>query len=842
MSNATISPSLRELLTPTARGRDARPSVQGKFLYAGGETFYPRGVTYGAFRPRAGGEQFPRPAQVRGDFERMAANGINAVRTYTVPPEWLLDLAERCGLRMMIGLPIELHAGHVADKRSAPEIMGMAREWVSGCAGHPAVLCYTIGNEFPAGLVRWHGRRRVERYLKRMYDAVKAADPLGLVTYVNYPSTEYLDLPFLDFVCFNVYLESRAALDAYLARLQNIAGDRPLVMAEIGLDSRRNGEDVQATALDWQIRTVFAAGAAGIFVYAWTDEWFAGGDDVLDWDFGLVDRQREPKPALASVRHAFAESPFSPDMAWPRISVVVCSHNGSRTIADTLDGLSRIVYPNHEVIVIDDGSTDATAAIATEFDVRLLRTANVGLSAARNTGMAAATGEIVAYIDDDARPDPHWLTYLAHTFMTTDCAAAGGPNIPPPDDGPIAGCVANAPGGPNHVLLTDREAEHIPGCNMAVRRACLEAVGGFDPRFRTAGDDVDLCWRLEERGWTVGYSPAAVVWHHRRNSVRAFWRQQVGYGGAEALLEAKWPRKYNAVGHLSWRGRLYGRGLAAALSGRRGRIYQGVWGSAPFQSLYRPPPGVLASLTAMPEWWLAVAALAVLALLGLHWAPLLAVLPLLAIAVGLPVTQASIAAASSSFTWGPAVPRTAHRLRLLTAMLYLLQPLARLYGRLRHGLSPWRWRGSRGVALPRTRTAKVWSERWRSPDDRLHALRSLLLADQIVVRRGGDFDRWDLEVRGGLFAVARVLMVVEDDDTGQLVHFRSWPRWSLGGVVLFGLVAFLTAVAVLGDAWLVAFVIGLGALVVAGRMLWEGAAAIATVRRAFARSQGGSSA
>src|SRR5439155_9858763 len=121
-----------------------------------------------------------------------------------------------------------------------------------------------------------------------------------------------------------------------------------------------------------------------------------------------------------------------------------------------------------------------TAAIAQEYDVRVIRTENRGLSQARTTGMSEATGEIVAYIDDDARPDPHWLQYLAATFTSTDHVGVGGPNIAPPGDGPIAECVANAPGGPLHVLLTDRLAEHIPGCNMAFRKSALEAIGGFD--------------------------------------------------------------------------------------------------------------------------------------------------------------------------------------------------------------------------------------------------------------------------------------------------------------------------------------------------------------------------
>jgi len=73
---------------------------------------------------------------------------------------------------------------------------------VRSCAGHPALLAYSLGNEIQAHVARWYGRRRVERYLERLYYVVKNEDPEGLVTYVNYPSTEYLELPFLDFLCY----------------------------------------------------------------------------------------------------------------------------------------------------------------------------------------------------------------------------------------------------------------------------------------------------------------------------------------------------------------------------------------------------------------------------------------------------------------------------------------------------------------------------------------------------------------------------------------------------------------------------------------------------------------
>ena len=817
--------------------RTPRPSVRGKFLFVGDEKLYVRGVTYGAFTPDADGNEYHDLGTVERDFAQMAANGINAVRIpHTTPPRALLDIASRHGLRVMIGLSAEQYVGYLIDRPpGAPDVEALIRSRVRACAGHPALLCYALGNEIPALMARWLGRRKVERYLERLYRIVKQEDPEGLVTYVNYPTTEYLRLPFLDFVCFNVYLESQDRFEAYLARLQNIAGDRPLFMSELGLDALRNGEAGQARSLDWQVRTAFAAGCGGVFVFAWTDEWYRHGHDVEDWSFGLTRADRSEKPALETVREAFAEAPFAPSIPWPRISVVVCSYNGGRTIRDSLEGLRRLDYPNYDVIVVDDGSTDNTAAIAGQYDVRLIRTPNRGLSSARNTGLAAATGEIVAYLDDDAYPDPHWLTYLAATFLSTSHAGVGGPNIAPAGDGPIAECVARAPGGPVHVLITDREAEHIPGCNMAFRAACLEAVGGFDPRFRTAGDDVDLCWRLQDRGWTLGFHPAAMVWHHRRNSVLTYWRQQIGYGRAEAMLERKWPEKYNDVGHVRWTGRMYGSGLPYILGWRRARVYHGVWGAAPFQSLYEPAPTLLASLPQMPEWHLMTATLVAVATLSVAWSPLRLALPFCLAAFVPSVAQACLGGARARFPDAlGGIARWARR--VLTATLHLIQPIARLRGRIQEGLTPWRRRCPRRPGPLWPVTASVWSERWLEQDQRLRAMETDLRADGVCAVRGERDARWDLEVRGGSFGAARLLMGVEEHAGGkQLVRVRWWPVMPAAGPLVALVFALLTRGAVRDHAWVAAAVLGVGALLSAARAIEQCSAATATVREVVDR-------
>lgn len=794
-------------------GFQTRPKVEGKFLFVGEEKFWIKGVTYGTFRPDEKGREFHDPKKVELDFRLMAENGINALRTYTVPPRWLLDLAQDHGLRVMVGLPWEEHIAFLEDGKRSRSILRRVAEGVGACSGHPAVLCFVVGNEIPAPIVRWHGRRAVERFVRKLFLAAKDEDPEALVTYVNYPSTEYLELDFLDFVCFNVYLESEDKYRAYLARLQNLAGHKPLVMAEIGLDSRRNGLEAQASSLRWQIRSAFSAGCAGTFVFSWTDEWFRGGYDIEDWDFGLTTRHRQAKPALAAVRDAFSELPFPKDLEWPQISVVVCSYNGSRTITDTLKGLRALRYPNFEVIVVDDGSTDSTASIAMEWGARVIKVPNGGLSRARNIGLEAAKGQIVAYIDDDAYPDPDWLQYLAAGFLETDMVALGGPNIPPPGDGPIADCVANAPGGPVHVLLTDQVAEHIPGCNMAFRKEALEAVGGFDPQFRIAGDDVDVCWRLQERGWRIGYCPGAVVWHHRRNSLKAYIRQQKNYGRAEALLEKKWPQKYNRAGHLSWAGRLYGGGLFRPPWLLPPRIYHGVWGSAPFQSLYGPSPGKWSSLPMMPEWYLMMLLLGGLGLLSLLWRPLEGALWVLGGFVFLSLAQAWASASTARFSknghgrWPDLV------LRFLTASLFLVQPAARLWGRITNGLTPWRRTGSGGWSLPRPVTRSFWSEHWRSTQERLSSLESILKAHGAVVEWGGDYDRWDLEVRGGLLGSVRLLMAVEEHGAGkQQVLVRLWPRFTVAGWIAVLVAAAMGLLAFRDGAWLVGAILWLCSL------------------------------
>ena len=815
----------------------ARAEVAGKFFRRADEKLYLKGVTYGPFRPGDDGVSYRRDAAER-DFARIAAEGINTIRLYTAPPAWLLDTAFEHGLLVLAGVAWEQHVTFLDERRRAASITERVARQVDACAGHPALLAWAVGNEIPAPIARWHGASPVRGFVERLHATVKSVDPGALVTYVNYPSTEYLELDFLDFLCFNVFLEDPDRYEAYLYRLQNIADERPLVLTEIGLDSGTHGEEAQAASLDWQLRGAFRAGCAGAFVFSWTDEWHRGGHDIEDWRFGITDRRRRPKPGLAAVRRAFADVPMPPPADGPLVTVVICTYNGERCLEETCAAVQRVEYPNIQGIVVDDGSTDRSAEIAREHGFEVISTPNRGLSAARNTGLENARGEIVAYIDDDAAPDPHWLLYLVEAFQRTGAGAAGGPNLPVPGDGAVADAVSIAPGNPTHVLVGDREAEHVPGCNSAFCADVLREVGGFDPRFRVAGDDVDACWRVLDRGYRIAYSPGAMVWHHRRPSVRGYLRQQRGYGRAEAMLERKWPERYSAGGHVTWRGRVYGPTAPRHPTGPlRWRIYHGTWGTAPFQSLYEPARGNLDAVLLMPEVYLAIGLVALLVALGLAWSPLFLLAPVLVLSAGALSIRAVWTAVRARFPTPGLSARERLLRRALIAFLHVAQPLARLEGRLRHGLTPWRRRGDRGHALPVGRRFEHWRETWLDPSAWLRHFEAALVADGAVVRRGSDFDDWDLEVRGGTLAGTRVWTVVEEHGAGrQLARVRCRPVWLRVAPLFVMVLAVLCVAAALDGAVVAAVALALLAAALAARTVSEAASAMAIATRALAKA------
>jgi O-antigen biosynthesis protein len=656
-----------------------RVQVDGKLFRLAGHRFYVKGFSYGPFETNSAGEHLPERDRLRTDLALMRSLGANVVRLYSAPSAGVLDELLEFGVRAIVDAPWEKHRCFFEDWSARQGARDNVEHIAKSIGDHPALLAVSVVNEIPNDVVRFYGHQRIERFLIELNDAVKQIAPACLTTFANYPTTEFFQPEGFDFCSFNVYLHDLNRLGAYLDRLQHIAGDRPLVLSEFGLDSFREGEGPQANLLAEHIRTVFQHGLAGSVIFSFTDEWFTGGRLLDQWGFGVTRADRTLKPAAAAVQQAWTQAPFSQTSKLPKVSVVVCAYNAARTLRECLKSLGEIDYPDYEVILVDDGSKDETPAIAAEFpQVVYIRQPNRGLSVARNVGAEHAAGEIVAYTDADCVADADWLRCLVQAMQTQQVDAIGGPNITPHADGWAAQCVAVSPGNPSHVMVDDCRAEHIPGCNMAFRREALHRLGGFDPQYRQAGDDVDMCWRLLDEGGSIGYAPGGFVWHHRRETVKAYLKQQVGYGKAEALLHFKHPQRFSVAGHCSWHGRIYGSGTAG-LPIVPERIYYGPFGFAPYQVVYRHNHyGMWACVTWL-EWHIVAAFF--FALGFLFW-------PLWVITAAL---WSATLAVTVNAAWEAPLPKDAPWwCRPLVAVLHVVQPALREWRRLTYDLSLWR--------------------------------------------------------------------------------------------------------------------------------------------------------
>jgi glycosyltransferase involved in cell wall biosynthesis len=468
-----------------------------------------------------------------------------------------------------------------------------------------------------------------------------------------------------------------------------------------------------------------------------------------------------------------------------KVSVVVASYNGAATLDACLSGLTQLEYPDYEIIVVDDGSKDRTPEITAQYDIHTIRVPNGGLSRARNLGIEAATGDIVAFIDSDAYPDVNWLYYIVTAMEEQNGAAAGGPNIPPPGDGFIAECVDCSPGNPTHVLLDDSRAEHIPGCNMAFRKQALREIGLFDATHRTAGDDVDVCWKLLVRNKTIAFSPGAVVYHHRRGTVKGYLKQQRGYGFAEAHLQCRYPGRYNFSGCQVWRGNIYDtphtglreNGVPLLFNSR---VYQGTLGGAQFQSVYQPFLTWWFQIFTAAEWQgLTVLTLASGAA-GLYqqapgaWVATGAGILQLLLGVGSAVLCAT--QSSRRAPW-----KGLQRTRGVTTVsfLHLAQPLARAWGRIKGW---WAQRNEEIIFPPSRRLYGNLLQR----DQFLHRLPEHLKSCGWMCDLSSEWSETDLEIPGPGPCRLSITTVYEDDvaHSCHYIRYRVKSQMKPGGYVM----------------------------------------------------------
>ena len=192
------------------------------------------------------------------------------------------------------------------------------------------------------------------------------------------------------------------------------------------------------------------------------------------------------------------------------VSVVVASFNGERFLRETLESVFAQDYDPFEVVFVDDGSSDGTAEIARSFPLRYVYQENAGLPAARNAGVALATGELIAFVDDD--------DVWPRTKLGVQASYLG--------EHQKVGCVL----GRNEWIVEDGveppklerdpifdELGGIQLVTMMIRRSAFEALGGFDPTYRYA-EDRDLFVRMREQGIEYAVLPDLVLYKRLHGS------------------------------------------------------------------------------------------------------------------------------------------------------------------------------------------------------------------------------------------------------------------------------------------------------------------------------------
>lgn len=255
---------------------------------------------------------------------------------------------------------------------------------------------------------------------------------------------------------------------------------------------------------------------------------------VTVWaDRALRRRQQDPDKPAAPVRDIGMR---------PRIGVVVCTRKRPDDLTAFLEAVSKQTYPNYEVVVVDNAPGEgSTRAIAARFGAQYVAEPRQGLDFARNAGWRHTRAEIVAYADDDTRPDPGWLGALAEGFAVPDVQAVTGLVVPAELETRAQVLYEDVCGGMGWGFRSlvfssrGRELSYVGnqygiGANMAFRRNVLEALGGFDPALgagtpTAGGDEFDMFQRIVEADGAIWYRPDAVVRHVHRRTISELRRQ-----------------------------------------------------------------------------------------------------------------------------------------------------------------------------------------------------------------------------------------------------------------------------------------------------------------------------
>jgi GT2 family glycosyltransferase len=233
-----------------------------------------------------------------------------------------------------------------------------------------------------------------------------------------------------------------------------------------------------------------------------------------------------------------------PDSTLPFVTVILAARNDAEALHDCLTSLTRIRYPveKHEIMVVDNGSTDGSAEIIRRFPVTYLREPRAGVCWARNCGIEASRGEILAFTDPDCTVSTGWLRGLVQPFSASRVGCVAGGIVPYPPRTLPELHAARRRSHTQERPLSHPVRPYAMTPNVAIRRAVFEQIGLFDTKFPGGGwEDADLSWRLlEQTSFTIDYAPDAMVFHRYRDTYGQFFVQHYRYGFGLGVLARKY--------------------------------------------------------------------------------------------------------------------------------------------------------------------------------------------------------------------------------------------------------------------------------------------------------------
>jgi glycosyltransferase involved in cell wall biosynthesis len=219
-------------------------------------------------------------------------------------------------------------------------------------------------------------------------------------------------------------------------------------------------------------------------------------------------------------------------------SVIIPCRNGAKTLGRQLSALAGQDYAAPwELVLADNGSTDGSAVIAEAWrerlpDLRIVDAPRPGINVARNAGVRASRGRVIALCDADDEVEPGWLRGLVDAMAKGEDLVGGCLDLEPLNS-------QLPPGRRTRRIALADGLSFLPwpeGANLAFSREVFDRLGGFDETFFLGGDEIEFAWRAQLAGYSLGFVPEAVVHYSVRTSPRRLFRQFLGYGNSHAQL------------------------------------------------------------------------------------------------------------------------------------------------------------------------------------------------------------------------------------------------------------------------------------------------------------------